>query len=93
MVHHWPVGAGQVWLWRLLWTEPCPDQEEDADQQHEDAEPEIDVDISSFPLDEDDRQNDDDAEGGEAEQLRRLPPAAYLAFVRIARSRIRDTPD
>src|SRR5215210_8995020 len=49
--------------------------------------------ISSFPLDEDDRQDENNAEGGEAEQLRRLPPAAYVALVRITRSRIRDTPD
>ena len=48
VVHHWPVGTGQVRLGRLLWTEPRPDQEEDADQQHEDAKPEVDVDVGSL---------------------------------------------
>ena len=43
-MHHWPVGAGQVRFRRLLRTEPRPDQEEDPDQQHKDAEPEVDVD-------------------------------------------------
>ena len=31
VMHHWPVGAGQVRLRWLLRTESRPDQEEDAD--------------------------------------------------------------
>ena len=49
--------------------------------------------ISSFPLDEEDRQNENDAEGGEAEQFRRLPPAAYIALVRVTGIRIGYAPD
>jgi hypothetical protein len=48
VVHHWPVGTVQVRLGRLSWTEPRPDEEEDTHEQHEDPEPQIDVDSRCF---------------------------------------------